>query len=444
MIFILISAVLPLSAHASSPLEKTLSSAENGEYTFNIYQINTEEGIREYLVKYLKGFTESNVELIGITIVDFKSAEDSTLNGSFSFFAEFSYKDTRKTTELINGTIYRFPVIINAGASQSSIFAGDELTLNADISDYDGGKIYWYGSSNPNKNGKLISESKTTHITISPDVGIKYYYCLYKGTVSNTVSVRVTEAFVPISDIAIDAITLTCGKSTNLSPQIYPENATKTDITWNVIDGDATAISDKITVHTPGIITVKATVPGGGEGGSDYEKFFEFYAEKGTDKYKEVKWSILPPVDGILQMNFTANEKKDIQITSVSSLTANKMINSTDSHSNMEIIAGAYIVCDNINSLNEISVQLSSDHANKEVHVISSDDNGNISSDSLTVSETGEIILPAHKSTYVVTSTESSKADLSFLVLLLPLVPLILIPIFLRAAKYKERLQEKK
>ncbi len=444
IIFAFLFGILPLSSYASTPLEKTISNIEHGDYMLNIYQINTKDGVYEHLGKYINGLTEHNVEVIGITVTDFTSAENGVADGSFSFFAELSYRNTRKTTKTVSGTINRFPTAISASTLQSSIFAGDELTLNADISNYDGGKIRWYESSNPNKNGKMISETKTTHITVSPDVGAKYYYCIYKGSVSNTVSVKVTEAFVPISDITLPSLSLTCNKSTPLLAEIYPENATKTDIIWKVADGDATIIANKITVRKSGIITVKATVAGGGEKGADYEKFFEFYAEEGTPEYKEIKWSVLPPVDGILQMNFTAGEKKDVQITSVSDLTANKMIASSDAHSNMEIIAGVYIVCDDINALNEVSVQLASDYANKEVHVISSDDNGNVSHENLIISETGEIILPKHKSTYVVTSEKTSMANLSFLVLLLPLIPLILVPIFFRIGKDKEQPQNKK
>ncbi len=444
-IFALLFTVLPLSVYAvPSPLEKTVSSIENGDYLLNIYQINTEDGVYEYLGKYLRGAAENNVEVIGITIVNFTSAENGTRDGSFSFFAELEYANTRKTTKTVVGSIYRAPVIISAVSSQSSIFAGGELTLSADVSDYDGGKIYWYESSSPNKNGHLISETKTTHIAVTPEVGTKYYRCVYKGSVSNTVTVNVTEAFVPVSDVVLPSLTLVCNKSTHLSAEIYPENATKTDITWKVTDGDASIISDRITVHTPGIITVRATITDGGANGANYEKYFEFYAEESEIEYKEVKWSILPPVDGILQMNFTASEKKDVQITAVSSLTADKLIAGAGTHSDMKMVAGAYIVCDDVNTLDEISIQLDSDYANKEVHVISSNADGSVSHESLTVSDTGEIVLPKHKNTYIITAEKSNKADLSFLLLLLPLIPLMLIPIFLRAAKDKETVQNKK
>lgn len=444
VIFALMFGILPLSLCASSPLEKTISNIEHGDYMLNIYQINTKDGVREHLGKYISGLAEHNVDVIGITVTDFTSAENGVSDGSFSFFAELSYRNTRKTTKTIIGTISRVSIAISASTLQSSIFAGEELTLNADVSNYDGGKIRWYESSNPNKNGKMISETKATHITVSPNVGTKYYYCIYKGSVSNTVAVKVTEAFVPISDITLPSISLVCNKSTPLSAEIYPENATKTDIVWEVAEGDATVTADRITVRKSGIITVKATVMGGGEKGVDYEKFFEFYAEEGSPEYKEIKWSVLPPVDGILQMNFTAGEKKDVQITSVSDLTANKMIASANAHSNMEIIAGVYVVCDDVNALNEVTMQLASDYADKEVHVISSDNDGNISHENLTISESGEITLPKHKSTYVVTSERTSRVNLSFLVLLLPLIPLILIPIFFRIGKNDEQIQNKK
>ena len=102
----LLFALTPLSASAAqSPLEKTVSNIEGGDYELNISQINTKDGVYEHLRKYLGGFTESNVELVGVTVVDFRQAEEKTQNGSFSFFAELSYSNTRKTTKTISGTI---------------------------------------------------------------------------------------------------------------------------------------------------------------------------------------------------------------------------------------------------------------------------------------------------------------------------------------------------
>ena len=234
----LLFALTPLSASAAqSPLEKTVSNIENGDYALNISQINTKDGVYEHLRKYLTGFTESNVELVGITVVDFQQAEEKTQHGGFSFFAELSYSNTRKTTAIIDGTINSFPVIITAVSSQSSISEGDEFTLNAEITDYDGGNVYWYESSNPNKNGTLLKKIKSTDITVSPGIGTKYYYCTYKGAISNTVSVKVTEAFVPISDITLPKMTLICNRSTHLPAEIYPDNATKSDIVWEVTGG---------------------------------------------------------------------------------------------------------------------------------------------------------------------------------------------------------------
>ena len=441
-LFVAFFAVLPLAVSAETPLEKTVQKIENADYTLNIYQINTEEGVYEYLGKYIKGFTESNVELIGVTVVDFEYAENGTKNGSFSFFAELSYSNIRKTTKTLNGTISKASVSVTASSAQSSIFAGEECILSAEISDYSGGNIYWYESSSPNKNGKLLKTSDTTHITTQPDVGMKYYYCVYKGSVSNTVTVNVTEAFVPITDITLPVISLICGKSTLLPSEIYPENATKTSIVWKVTDGDASIVSDRITARTPGIITIKATVTGGSEQGGDYEKYFELYAEEGELEYKEVKWSISPSVSGISQMSFTANEKKNVQITAVSDLTANKMINKTSTHNDMDIITSAYIVCDEIDSINKLSIQIDQAYAGKEVHIISSDKHGGLEHKSLTVSDTGEIELPPHKISYVVTSTESAKTDLSFLILFLPVIPVILIPIFFKTASGKESSEE--
>ena len=97
---------------------------------------------------------------------------------------------------------------------------------------------------------------------------------------------------MPISDIELSNITLTCGRSIPLTAEIFPENATKTDITWQVTDGDASIISGRITAKKSGIITIKATVSGGGDKGGDYEKYFEIYAEeakklRGNSEYNQ-------------------------------------------------------------------------------------------------------------------------------------------------------------
>ncbi len=430
VIFAFILAFIPMTANAQTPLDKTVSNIENADYTVNIYQINTKEGIVEHLNEYLKGFTESNVDLLGVTVVDFKYAENGGHAGVFSFFAELSYFNTRKTTKTLTGTVNSTSVTVTLSALQSSIFSGEECILSAEISDYDGSRVDWYEANSKNKNGVLLSDFKTPSITLTPNIGVKYYYCIYKGALSNTVCVNVTEAFVPISDIELSNLTLTCGKSTPLTAEIFPENATNTDITWKVTDGEASIISGRITAKKTGIITIKATVKGGGDKGGEYEKYFEIYAEEEKNENKEIKWSVSPPLDGISQMTFTANEKKDIQITSVSDLTANKMINAVNANENVDIIASAYIVCDASDLIKEVSLHVDSEHIGKEVHVISSDKDGNIASLNTVVSSTGEISLPKGKISYVVASSDSSNIDLSFLMLLLPVLPVLLIPIF--------------
>ena len=430
ILFVFILTFTPLAVNAQSPLDKTVKNIENADYTVNIYQINTKEGIAEYLNEYLKGFTESSVDLLGVTVVDFKHAENGTKAGVFSFFAELSYFGTHKTTSLLSGTVNSTSVFVTLSALQSSIFSGQECILNAEISDYDGSRVDWYESNSKNKNGVLLSEFKEPSITLIPNIGVKYYYCIYKGSRSNTVTVNVTEAFVPISDIELSNITLTCGRSIPLTAEIFPENATKTDITWQVTDGDASIISGRITAKKSGIITIKATVSGGGDKGGDYEKYFEIYAEEAKNENKDVKWSISPQIDGISQMTFTANERKDIQITSVSELTANKMINAVNANEKADIITSAYIVCDKSEEIKEVSLHLGGEHAGKEVHVISSDKDGNIASLSTVVSDTGEIDLPKGKVSYVVASSDSQSIDLSFLILLLPALPILLLPLF--------------
>ena len=430
VIFALILTFAPITASAQSPLDKTVLNIEKADYTVNIYQINTKEGIVEYLYGYLKGFTEPNVDLLGVTVVDFKHAENTVRAGMFSFFAELSYFNTRKTTNVISGTINSTSVSITLSALQNSIFSGEECILSAEISDYDGSRVDWYESNSKNKNGVLLSDFKTPSITLIPDIGTKYYYCIYKGAVSNTVEVNVTEAFVPISDIIISNLTLTCGRPTPITAEIFPENATNTDIVWKVTDGEASVISGRITAKKAGVITIKATVKGGGEKGGEYEKYFEIYAEEAKDEDKEVKWSISPQIQGISQMTFTANEKKDLQITSVSDLTANKMISTVNEDKNMDIITSAYIVCEESDMIREVTLHINGKHAGKEVHVISSDKDGNVSSLNTVVSGTGEITLPKGKISYVIASSDASNVNVSFLILLLPLFPLLLIPVF--------------
>lgn len=438
-ILVSVFALAPFAVKAETPLDKTIAAIENADYTLNVYHINTLDGVYEYLDKYLRGFTHSNVELAGITVVDFEFAQTDTQDGSFSFFAELSYLNTRKTTETIDGTICGTPISVSISASQSSIFSGEECTVSAEISDYDGGRVYWYTSNNPNKNGTLLSEFKSTHITLSPSIGTKYFYCVYNGAVSNTVSVNVTEAFVPIADISLPDMILTCERSTPLTPEIFPENATKTDIIWKVTGGKASIISGRITARETGIITLKATVRGGGANGEDYEKFFEFYAEQGAIEYKEVRWSIASPTSNITQMTFTANEKEDIQITSVSDLTANKMMRTINAE-DMGMIASAYVVCENISSIKKLTLQLDPEYSDKEVCVISADKDGNISSLNATVTGSAEIELPTGNVSYVITSEGAAKMDLSFLCLLLPVIPLMLIPVF--SYVYKKRSEE--
>ena len=88
----------------------------------------------------------------------------------------------------------------------------------------------------------------------------------------------VVSAFVPVSYITLSSCIATAGTQFTLKAAISPDFATNQNITWTVVDGEATGatIVDNAVLHTTadGLVKVRATVSDGSGYGQDFYTTF--------------------------------------------------------------------------------------------------------------------------------------------------------------------------
>ena len=421
-------------ANEPSALKATKKAIESSSYTVNIESINTKEKVKEYLNVRTSDFSESGVEILGVDIVSFDPAVSGKKDGSFSFAVELLCKNYRITTKKIDGTIICKPISITVSTSHTTISEGEECTLSANITNYNGENIVWFESASKNKPGTVLSE-KSNILTVSPTSGTKYYYCTLNGATSNTVTVNVTEPFVSITDITLEDFPFVCGVSSEFKAVVLPENSSEKAILWKVISGDAFISLNKITAKQSGIITVEARVKGGGEDGEDYVKFFELYAEENNDPSMQISWDVYPtsPKE-ITSVSFVSNSKKDVQITALSDITANNALKAANIPEKT-ILATAHIVSDELSDITSVKLQFEGKYANEQVSVVALDSAGNVTLTDASISDKATLDVPKGYVSYVVAVQNAPRADLSFLFILIPILPIILIPVFIRISR---------
>lgn len=435
LVFVTLLLTLPtVWASEPSSLKATKSAIESADFTVNIQSINTVEKVTEYLNGQTYRFAENGVEVLGVDVVSFDPALSETKDGSFSFVAELLCKNYRITTKEISGVIVSRPVSITLSTSHTTISEGEECTLSASITNYGKEDITWFECTSKNKIGTELEETSDT-LTVSPSSGTKYYYCISSGAISNMVAVSVTEPFVSITDITLDDFSFVCGIPFELNAVISPDNSTERTIVWKVVSGDAFISLNKITAKQSGIITVEARVKDGGKDGNDYVKRFELYAEENRDPAMQISWDAYPVSPKVItSVSFVSNNKKDVQITALSDITANKALNDADIPAKT-VIATAHIVGDELSDVSSVKLQFESKYASKEVSVVSIDSDGNLTHTNASISDKATLDVPAGNVSYVIATQNTHSTDLSFLFMLIPVLPIILIPVFIRISK---------
>ena len=92
-----------------------------------------------------------------------------------------------------------------------------------------------------------------------------------------------SDVFIPIASISGIPSSIIAGNELNLGiAQIDPFDATELDINWRLISGPAILSNDKLTATGPGVIKLKALVPGGGNNRSDYSTEFSITSTKNS------------------------------------------------------------------------------------------------------------------------------------------------------------------
>ncbi len=426
--------LLCVSANEPSSLKATKNAIESADFTVNIQSINTIEEVKEHLNRYVSCFAENGVEIFGIDIISFEPAISDTKDGDFSFTAELLCENYRITTKKIDGIIVSKPVSITLSSSNNTISEGESCTLNANIVNHSGEDIVWFESTSKNKAGNVLKETSDT-LTVSPSSGTKYYYCTSNGAMSNTVAVNVTEPFVSVTDITLEDFPFVCGVSSEFKAVVLPENSTESTIIWKIISGDAFISLNKITAKQSGIITVEARVKEGGKDGNDFIKLFELYAEENNDPSMQISWDAYPISPKVItSVSFVSNSKKNVQITTLSDITANKALDDANIHAKT-IIATAHIVSEELSDVTSVKLQFEGKYANKQVSVVALDREGNITHADATISDKAILDVPAGNISYIIATQNTNSFNLSFLFMLVPILPIALIPVFIRISK---------
>ena len=83
--------------------------------------------------------------------------------------------------------------------------------------------------------------------------------------------------FVPVSNIGGIPSSAALNQTITLSPTITPGNASNRNITWSVVNGEATISGNNFTPRAAGIVRIRATIVNGLGVGSNYTQDFDIY-----------------------------------------------------------------------------------------------------------------------------------------------------------------------
>lgn len=429
---------LPLICHADE--NETKNRIQQQEFAFTSSEVSTERALVKQLTKRVSLLTDNTTELCGITVDSY--APNGEENGSFTFTCELacgtSYTTVRKSGTILNGN-----ASLSVSAATDTVFGGEDISLTAVCNGIAGEQYEWFVSHSQEKLGEAAGKTDDGALTIKSDrVGTWYYYCIYGGVMSNIVKVETLLPFVPVTDITLEGNELTCGVSSRLTPVIHPENATAKTVQWDILSGNATLNNGIITPKSEGELTIRATVKGGGEGKGDLTRIFTVFAVKNSQAEKDQTKRIdTPSIPDISSITVTGKNIQSVQITSLSPITAKRILSMADISEEYAPVASAYVVTGDDVEISSMNINIGTEHSHKTVGVVYENKNGQIITLSSTVMQNGDVSVPADGVQYIITSEKEFIFDPSLLLFALPLLPVILVIIFRRISRKYENEQ---
>ena len=427
----------------------TLTAVKNeieaSNVTVHLNIANTKEDVKSYLSTYFSKYADYGVKIKDIAVIDFTPAKVRTADdpdaeeGEFSYIVEIEKGGVSLSTKIISAVIDNSVSVVFLNASKFSVTTTETLTVTANALDIKDDTYLWYKAYGPTEEGTLIQGVTKNVYNVKTDSADEFYlYCVCGGVSSTRIKLTITEPFVAISDIELSTDTVTVSESSVLHSTVYPANATKSSVVWS-IENDGGCIAElngrTLVAYKPGTVTVKATVFDGITDG-DYEKVFYISVKEksgttptGTDTATETqdisKISTIEfdcsKIDGIEAVTVSA-ENGDIQITSVTDATVEKILSGSgiDMTAN-KVIGAVKFVYENgaIAHTTEIKIK---GYDDKTVKILSVNSNGGLAiAEQKTVNGTvyGNAVSP---DTVILVCGNTENSGVTFLIYALVLV----------------------
>ncbi len=433
---ILILLALSFTFMCSADEYASKSSIENGFFTFSSSTVTDEKDLLQQLKDRISFFTDPDTELLGVKINEFILPNENGDDGKFTFTCEMSQGQ-------LHFTLRKSGVILNENASlilkanNTSVFSGDSLTLTANATELQGKKYQWFESYTAERSGSLIASTNDGEFSFSASgTGTRYYYCVYGDMISNIVKVETMKPFVPAKDIALDTTEFTVGKTTQLNALITPQDATMSDIEWSVVSGSVDLFYNRITPRAPGQFSIQATLKNSIDGKTVLTRIFTLFAKEDTSVSEDVTKQLdVPALSKIVSAAVTGKNVSDISITSLSTITSDKLFAASGISGKYDMLTSAYLVKDDSSKITNLSINIGSEHAEDEITVIYGDKNGSVFTHPTVVLQNGDITIPPDSLQFIVIAEKKSFFDISMLFITAPVLPLILTIIFKAVCK---------
>ncbi len=383
----------------------TLTAVKNeieaSAVTVHMNIANTKEDVKKYLLNYFAKYGDYGVNIKDIAILEFTPASVITENdpdaapGEFRYIAEIEKGEASLSTKIINAVIDNSVSVIYLNANKFSVITGETLTVNAFTLDITDDTYAWYKAYGQTDEGTRIQNVTGSVYNVPTDKADEFFlYCVCGGVSSARIKLTVSEPFSAISDIELSTDTVTVSENAVLHSTVYPSNATKTAVLWS-IENDGGCLAElngrTLVAYKPGTVTVKARVVDGAADG-DYEKIFYISVrEKSGNTPKEEDtsgetadsskiYSIefdCSKIKGIESVSVSA-ENGDIQITSVTDKTVERILSESDIDMTSNKVIGAvkFVYEDGaIAHTTEIKIK---GYDNKTVKILSVNANGGL------------------------------------------------------------------
>lgn len=413
------------------------NSIENGNFTFSSSAVTDEISLMQQLKNRISFFTEPDAELLSVKINECVFPNENGDDGKFTFTCELSQSLSHFTLRK-SGVILGKEASLVLKADNTSVFSEDPLTLTANATMLQGEKYQWFESYAADRSGHLIGSTSDGSFSFSAcSTGTRYYYCIYGDMISNVVKAEIMKPFVPAKDIILNTTEFTVGKTTQLSAAVTPPDTTPSEIEWTVVNGNIDLFYSRITPKEPGQFSIQATLKNSVDGKTVLTRIFTLFAKEDASVSEDVTKQLqIPARSDIVSAAVTGKNISDMSITSLSSLTSDKLISESGISEKYDILASAHLVKSDSSEISSISINIGSEHAKDEVTVVYKEKNGSILTFPTVVLQNGDITIPPESVQFIVITDKNSFFDISMLFFTIPILPLILTIIF--KAVYKK------